>query len=68
MVRRYVSSIAALDYYKKPMDESTWGNEFQNPYAKSKNDAEKLAWKLAADLNQWMVSILPSIAQFPRLR
>lgn len=53
MVRRYVSSIAALDYSKKPMDESTWGNEFQNPYAKSKNDAEKLAWKLAADLNLW---------------
>nr|WP_314463655.1 NAD-dependent epimerase/dehydratase family protein [uncultured Clostridium sp.] len=56
----YVSSMAALDRTKIPMDEDSWGTEFPNPYYKAKNDAEKSAWEIAEELNLWMVAILPS--------
>ena len=56
----YVSSMAALDRTKIPMNEKSWGTEFPNPYYKAKNDAEKLAWEIAEEMNLWMVAILPS--------
>lgn len=56
----YVSSMAALDRSKVPMNESTWGAEFPNHYYKAKNDSEKLAWKIAEKLGLWMVTVLPS--------
>jgi dihydroflavonol-4-reductase len=56
----YVSSIAALDDTKIPMDESTWNSHFPNPYYKSKTEAEKLAWEIADKLDLWMVTVLPS--------
>lgn len=56
----YVSSMAALDRSKVPMDETGWGEDFPNPYYRAKNDSEKLAWELAAQLGLWMVTVLPS--------
>lgn len=56
----YVSSIAALDRLKPPMNEESWGTIFPNPYYKAKNDAEKLAWQIAEELDLWMVTVLPS--------
>lgn len=66
-VRRvvYVSSIAALDksslYRKGPFDEGSWNaNYYGNPYYRSKVESEKLAWRLAGELELELVSVLPS--------
>ena len=56
----YVSSIASLDFSQKIIDETSWGKEFPNMYFKSKNESEKLAWKLADKLSLNMISVLPS--------
>jgi dihydroflavonol-4-reductase len=56
----YVSSMATLDPFVDIMDETTWAKELLIPYNKSKYEAEKLAWRLAKELDLWMVSVLPS--------
>lgn len=56
----YVSSIAALDHSKIPMDESTWNPDKSNPYYYSKRRAEEIAWEVARERDLWMVSVLPS--------
>jgi len=56
----YVSSIAALDFSKTVIDETSWANTSPNMYFKSKNESEKLAWQLASELSLNMVSVLPS--------
>ncbi|RIH62893.1 NAD-dependent epimerase/dehydratase family protein [Mariniphaga sediminis] len=56
----YVSSIAALDFNKLPMNEKSWGTVFPNTYFKAKNDSEKLAWHLAYKLSLNMITVLPS--------
>lgn len=56
----YVSSIAALDYSQPEMNEQHWGTAFPNVYFKSKNETEKLAWKLAERYGVNMISVLPS--------
>lgn len=62
-VRRivYVSSIAALDYSKLPITEDSGYNpDRRDMYYNSKNDAEKLAFTLAAKHNIELVSVMPS--------
>jgi dihydroflavonol-4-reductase len=56
----YVSSEITLDDRISPVDESSWrADDCGNPYARAKTDAERLAWKLAGDLNLDVVSVLP---------
>jgi dihydroflavonol-4-reductase len=56
----YISSIAALDRAKPPLNETMWNKNFQNPYFHAKTVSEQLAWELADKLNISMVAILPS--------
>ncbi|MBV8328588.1 NAD-dependent epimerase/dehydratase family protein [Chryseobacterium sp.] len=57
----YVSSIAALDYTKLPAKESNGYNpDRRDMYYNSKNDGEKLALELAANLGIDLVSVMPS--------
>lgn len=57
----YVSSIAALDYTNLPAKESNGYNpNRRDMYYNSKNDGEKLAFKLAEKLNIELVSVMPS--------
>lgn len=60
-VRRvvYVSSLAALDRARVPINESSWNPDRSNIYFRSKTDAEKLAWDLAEKHRLNMVSVLP---------
>ncbi|AJW65112.1 3 beta-hydroxysteroid dehydrogenase/Delta 5--_4-isomerase [Elizabethkingia miricola] len=56
----YVSSIAALDYTHLPTKESNGYNpDRRNMYYNSKNDGEKLAFKLAKELGIDLVSVMP---------
>jgi dihydroflavonol-4-reductase len=61
-VRRvvYVSSMAALDRSRTPMNEISWGSSFPNPYYRAKTESERLAWRLAGELGVDMVAVLPS--------
>lgn len=57
----YVSSIAALDYSKLPTKESYGYNpERRDAYYNSKNDGERLAFRLANQLGVHLVAVLPS--------
>ncbi len=56
----YVSSIAALDHTVTPMKDSSWNNDFSNPYYRAKTESEKVAWDLSKKHNLWMASVLPS--------
>lgn len=56
----YVSSIAALDYTILPTKESNGYNpDRRDMYYNSKNDGEKLAFKLAKELGIELVSVMP---------
>ncbi|CRH26323.1 dihydrokaempferol 4-reductase [Elizabethkingia miricola] len=56
----YVSSIAALDYTKLPTKESNGYNpDRRDMYYNSKNDGEKLAFKMAKELGIELVSVMP---------
>lgn len=56
----YVSSIAALDYTHLPTKESNGYNpDRRDMYYNSKNDGEKLAFKLAKELGVELVSVMP---------
>lgn len=57
----YVSSIAALNYTKLPVNESGGYNpDRRDMYYNSKNDGEKLAFELAAKHGIELVSVMPS--------
>jgi dihydroflavonol-4-reductase len=57
----YVSSIAALDYSILPTKESYGYNpDRRDMYYNSKNDGEKLAFKLASELGIEIISVMPS--------
>ncbi|MEI2272942.1 NAD-dependent epimerase/dehydratase family protein [Sphingobacterium sp. ML3W] len=57
----YVSSIAALDYTYTPTKESNGYNpDRRDAYYNSKNDGERLAFKLAKELGVELVSVMPS--------
>lgn len=56
----YVSSIAALNYTHSPTKESNGYNpDRRDAYYNSKNDGEKLAFKLAEELGIELVSVMP---------
>jgi dihydroflavonol-4-reductase len=56
----YVSSIAALNYTKSPInEESGYNPDRRDAYYNSKNDGEKLAIKLANELGLDLVIIMP---------
>ncbi|MFD2902627.1 NAD-dependent epimerase/dehydratase family protein [Sphingobacterium anhuiense] len=56
----YVSSIAALNYKHTPTKESNGYNpDRRDAYYNSKNDGEKLAFKLAKELGVELVSVMP---------
>ncbi|SMG12514.1 NAD-dependent epimerase/dehydratase family protein [Sphingobacterium psychroaquaticum] len=56
----YVSSIAALDYTHVPTRESNGYNpDRRDAYYNSKNDGEKLAFRLAEELGIALVSVMP---------
>lgn len=56
----YVSSIAALDYTNLPTKESNGYNpDRRDMYYNSKNDGEKLAFRLAKELGIELVSVMP---------
>jgi dihydroflavonol-4-reductase len=67
----YVSSIAALNYTQTPTKENNGYNpDRRDAYYNSKNDGEKLAFKLAKELGVELVSVMPgamigSEASFP---
>ena len=42
------------------MDETGWNSDFLNPYYQSKTESEKLALRLAKELDLWLISVLPS--------
>jgi dihydroflavonol-4-reductase len=56
----YVSSVAAIGHDGSAMDETHWNDEAENAYYKSKILSEQMAWRTAAELGLWMVSVLPS--------
>lgn len=57
----YVSSIAALDYSKEVINEDSGYNpDRRDMYYNSKNDSEKLAFKLAKKHNIELVVVMPS--------
>lgn len=60
-VRRvvYVSSVAAVGHNGQPLDETHWNDEADNPYYRSKIEAEHAAWQTARQLGVPMVSVLP---------
>ncbi|MCW2260221.1 MULTISPECIES: NAD-dependent epimerase/dehydratase family protein [Sphingobacterium] len=56
----YVSSIAALNYTHTPTKESNGYNpDRRDAYYNSKNDGEKLAFKLAKELGVELISVMP---------
>ncbi len=56
----YVSSEITLGSHDPPIDESSWrGEYFGNPYARAKTESERLALKLADELDLDLVSTLP---------
>lgn len=56
----YVSSIAALDYTKLPTKESNGYNpDKRDMYYNSKNDGEKLAFRMAKEMGIELVSVMP---------
>lgn len=57
----YVSSIAALNYEKLPTKENYgYNNDRRDMYYNSKNDGEKLAFKLSKELGIELVAVMPS--------
>lgn len=57
----YIGSTLTLKNDKEIMDENSgWNYEDQNPYTKSKIEAEKIAWELSKKYKIDMVAILPS--------
>jgi len=61
----YVSSVAALDQRKSPIDETTWNPDKSNPYYHSKKRSEEIAWEIAKEHQLNMVSALPSVMVGP---
>ncbi len=55
----YVSSVAAVGHTGQPLDETCWNTERDNPYYRSKIDAERAAWDTARALGLPMVAVLP---------
>ncbi len=56
----YVSSIAALNYTQVPTRESNgYNQDRRDMYYNSKNDGEKLAFKLAKELGIELISVMP---------
>ncbi|MHA6196104.1 NAD-dependent epimerase/dehydratase family protein [Pseudomonas wadenswilerensis] len=56
----YVSSVAAVGHDGSALDETSWNEEVENPYYRSKILSERVAWEAAQALGLWMVSVLPS--------
>lgn len=56
----YVSSVAAIGHDGSALDETSWNQEADNPYYRSKILAEQVAWEVARALDLWMVSVLPA--------
>lgn len=56
----YVSSIAALDKTQTYMNETSWNQNPQNPYYRSKTESEKMALNLAKQHSLFLVSVLPA--------
>lgn len=56
----YVSSVAAVGHDGTPLDETSWNDETENAYYRSKILAERMAWRTAHERGLWMVSVLPS--------
>ncbi|WP_127716331.1 NAD-dependent epimerase/dehydratase family protein [Halobacteriovorax sp. HLS] len=59
----YTSSVAAIGSSKvnEQKDESHWNDNASEFYAQCKNEAEKLLWKKAKELNLDVVTILPGM-------
>jgi len=57
----YTSSVAAVGVTGDGVakDENVWNDNAQELYAHSKNESEKLAWKLARTLSLNLVAVLP---------
>ncbi len=56
----YVSSIAALDYTHLPTKESNgYNTDRRDMYYNSKNDGERLAFRLAKELGIELISVMP---------
>lgn len=57
----YTSSVAAVGMSGDGVakDEQGWNDQAQEFYARSKNEAEKLAWKIAGELSLNLVAVLP---------
>ncbi|MCJ8322704.1 MAG: NAD-dependent epimerase/dehydratase family protein [Rhizobiales bacterium] len=57
----FTSSVAAIGTTTgdKPLDETAWNDGAKETYTISKNRAERLAWKLADELDLNLVTILP---------
>jgi dihydroflavonol-4-reductase len=55
----YVSSMVTLDQSTMPFSDDTWNLRPELPYDHSKIEAEKLALRLAAELNLAFTSVIP---------
>ena len=57
----YTSSVAAVGMSGDGVakDEQAWNDQAQEFYAHSKNEAEKLAWKLSRELSLNLIAVLP---------
>lgn len=56
----YVSSIAAIGHNGHALNETSWNDERDNAYYRSKILAEQVAWEVAQELHINMVAVLPS--------
>ncbi len=56
----YVSSMAALDHTRHPMNADGWNQDKGNPYYQAKTDSERLAFELASRYKIPFVSVLPA--------
>lgn len=59
----YTSSVAAIGSSAngQKKNENNWNDDASEYYAKSKNDAERILWERADELNLKVVTILPSM-------
>jgi len=57
----YTSSVAAVGLSDDGVarNEQVWNDQAQEIYARSKNESEKLAWKLSQELSLNMIAVLP---------